>query len=99
MVVAVGCALLPELDSFAWEQSYSKSHQHGKATFISALFDSSAEEDADGDGAIKLWQGAFAPVDVTSFSCISSQQNEKVESPSFTFPEQKYFLLHRRLLL
>jgi hypothetical protein len=98
MVAAVGCVLLPDIDSFSWEQSYSKSHSPAKGTFLSALFDSSAEEDTDGDGVIKLWQGTFS-------TCYGFMQSPGVRQvpvssfPSFQPINLKYFILHRKLLL
>jgi hypothetical protein len=99
VVVAVGCVLLPELDSFAWEQSYSKSHTHGKGTFLSAFFDNMAEEDTDGDGTIRVWHSTFPSFNKLSLSFFASQSFEKVDPFPFNLVGQKYFLLHRKLLL
>lgn len=98
MVVAVGCVLLPDIDSFSWEQSYSKGHSPVKGTFLSALFDSSAEEDTDGDGATKLWQGTFS----TCHGFLQTPVSKRaLVSGFFSFKPicPKYFLLHRKLLL
>jgi hypothetical protein len=98
MVVAVGCVLLPDIDSFSWEQSYSKSHSPVKGTFLSALFDTSAEEDTDGDGVTKLWHGTFSGC----YGFLQSPVTRQVPVSSFASFQStnlKYFILHRKLLL
>lgn len=99
MLVAVGCVLLPELDSFAWEQSYSQGHSRGKGTFLSALFDNPAEEDTDGDGTLKLSLGHFHAQSTSLPFFVAAQQSERISPLSSNQVNQKYFLLHRKLLL
>jgi hypothetical protein len=99
MLVAVGCVLLPELDSFAWEKSYSQSHSLGKGTFLSALFDNPAEEDTDGDGTLKVSLGHFYTQSTSLLTFVAARQSERINLLSSSQVDQKYFLLHRKLLL